>query len=140
MKVTIFDRKKYMEAVSSLLKRGAPNYVIEAYKAGYAGAVNLYYQQKLERKTDNKSFQESRRFKEIAQTLDSLLPKVMHLPFIQEAKKHRDEDFLKAFFVMTNMDILSGGKLPPKAGRLLKDSGMYNIGFSNVYKKDTRRK
>lgn len=132
MKLKVFDRKKYMEAMSLLAKRNAPSYIIEAYKAGYAKVINFYYEQKLRQ---SRVVQESKRYKTVSESLDQLVKKAEHIPFIMEAKKRRDEDFLKAFFVMTNLDIITGKKLPPKAGRLLKDAGIYNLGLKNLYKK-----
>lgn len=132
MKIKVFDRKKYIESINLLIKRNAPNYVIEAYNQGFTKVINLYYASKLNRAT---SITESKRYKVVSDKLDSLVEKANHLSFIKEAKNYRDEDFLKAFFVMTNLDIITGKKLPPNAGNLLKDAGMYNIGLKNIYKK-----
>ena len=56
-------------------------------------------------------------------------------PFIREAVKKSDIDFLKAFFQMTNMDIMSGEKLPPNAGSLLKQGIIKDLGLKDLYKK-----
>ena len=131
MKLTVFDRRKYTEAINSLTLKKAPPYIIEAYKEGYAEVVNAYYKKKLERRLSKDykvSLNESKKYFEIAKNLE--------INFIQEALKKSDVDFLKAFFQMTNLDIVSGEKLPPGAGKLIRQ-GMKLRGFSlkDLYKK-----
>lgn len=130
MKVTIFDRKKYITSMNNLIKLNAPSYVLEAYKLGYTKVVNKYYKDK----AVNKRLNESRQAKSSPESL-LLADLVPNLPFITEARKKRDEDFLKAFFVMTNLDIVTGKKLPPNTGRLLKDRGIFDSGLKELYKK-----
>ena len=129
MKVIIFDRKKYIESMNILIKHKAPSYVLEAYQQGYTKVVNQYYKNKV-----MKTLNESRQVITGSEAL-SLAGLVPNLPFVAEARKKRDEDFLRAFFVMTNLDIVTGNKLPPNAGRLLKDRGMFDSGLKELYKK-----
>jgi len=131
MKLTIFDRKKYEEAIKKLKVKNAPDYVIEAYKEGFGNVVNVYYKIKLERRRTNNykySLTESKDYIRHAKRVD--------FGFIEEALKKSDVDFLKAFFQMTNLDIVSGEKLPPNAGKLIRQ-GMTLRGFSlkDLYKK-----
>lgn len=126
MKLIIFNRTKYIESMNKLARRKAPDYVIEAYNNGYTDVVNYYYKLRLQNKrtkTEN--------------TKESLVERYQpsEISFIQEALKKRDEDFLKAFFVMTNLDIVTGKKLPPSVSNKIKPSGLTNIGFKDVFKK-----
>lgn len=127
MKLRIFDRTKYIESIKKLQKRNAPDYVIEAYNNGYTDVVNYYYRLRLENRRKNKPNSSN----------TSLLEQYVNFPleFIQEALKKRDEEFLKAFFVMTNLDIVTGKRLPPSTGSGLKPAGVTNIGFKDVFKK-----
>lgn len=127
MKLKIFNRTKYIESMKKLQRRNAPNYVIEAYNSGYIDVVNYYYRLKLE----------NLRLKTPKSSQKGLLEHYISFPigFIQEALKKRDEDFLKAFFVMTNLDIVTGKRLPPRAGSGLKPAGINNIGFKDIFKK-----
>lgn len=125
MKVKIFNRKKYVESLNNLIKIGAPAYIIEAYASGYYKEVSYYYRIKNNKSlnkqvsmlTENKQYKEN-----------------LKLKFLEEARNKRDEDFLKAFFVMTNLDIVSGKRLPPNAGKLLKP-GKISLGLKDLYKK-----
>jgi len=131
MKLTIFDRKKYEEAIKRLKAKNAPDYIIEAYKEGYGSVVNAYYKIKLERRI-SKNFKvpltESKRYKAMAE--------FVNIKFLKEALTKSDIDFLKAFFQITNLDIFSGEKLPPNAGELIKQ-GMSLRGkqLKDLYKK-----
>lgn len=127
MKITIFDRKKYEESLRLLNKRSAPNYVIEAYKDGYASVVNNYYAIKLERKIKKLPRKISKTIFEQALRTDK--------NFVKEALSKRDEDFLKAFFKMTNLNIMTGDKLPPNAGKLLKRAKVKDLGLKDLFKK-----
>lgn len=127
MKIKIFDRKRYIESINKLYKRKAPAYVIEAYNNGYIDVVNYYYKLKLHNKRTGVSNSTQETFSEHFQG--------NHPSFVNEALTKRDEEFLKAFFVMTNLNIVSGAKLPPSAGNKLKPSGLTNIGFKDVFKK-----
>jgi len=131
MKLTVFNRTKYVESLNKLKVKNAPNYVIEAYNEGFNDVVNAYYKIKLERRLNNDykySLTEAKQNAEIA----SQLPH----DFLQEAISKMDTDFLKAFFQMTNLDIVTGEKLPPNAGKLIRQ-GMSLRGNSlkDLYKK-----
>lgn len=127
MKIRIFNRGKYIESINKLYKRKAPDYVIEAYNQGYTDVVNYYYKLKLQNKNRNTSQMSHRTLFEHYEG--------SRLGFINEALKRRDEEFLKAFFVMTNLDIVTGKRLPPNSGSKLKPAGLTNIGFKDVFKK-----
>jgi len=131
MKLILFDRRKYEEAIRRLKAKNAPDYIIEAYEEGYGSVVNAYYKIKLERRINGLSkysLNESTEYLELGKQID--------LKFIQEALTKSDIDFLKAFFQMTNLDIVTGEKLPPNAGQLIKQ-GMSLRGKSlkDLYKK-----
>lgn len=128
MKLRVFDRKKYAEAINALIKRNAPTYIIEAYKQGYVKVVNYYYKNKVNKLQESK--------KTVFDTIDVFnVTADVDLDFIVEARKKRDEDFLRAFYVMTNLDIITGSKLPPATGKLLKDKGIYNMNIKDIFKK-----
>lgn len=131
MKLTIFDRRKYQEAIKRLEAKKAPDYIVEAYKEGYGNVVNAYYKKKLERRITNNfkiSLNESKRYTEMAGYVD--------LKFLQEALTKSDIDFLKAFFQITNLDIFTGEKLPPNAGELIKQgTSLRGKQLKDLYKK-----
>lgn len=125
MKLITFDTKKYQKSYSNLIKINAPDYVIEAFIKGYHKEVKLYYKLKANKKVSSKvnALLENKKYKEPS-----------NIMFLEGARKKRDEEFLKAFFVMTNLDIVTGKKLPPKAGQLLKPGGI-SLGLKDLYKK-----
>lgn len=133
MKLAIFNRTKYIASIERLEARKAPTYVIEAYKEGYTNTVNEYYKLKVRgiRKKEIKN--ESARIAEL-KTLEADVNKV-NISFINEALSQSDLEFLKAFFVMTNMDIISGDKLPPNASKLIKQGIVKDLGLKDLYKK-----
>lgn len=130
MKIKMFDLKKYRESLRRLEVRGAPEHVVEAYKDGYSDVVNMYYQIKLQRKLGRTLHENTGVSKKSLQKL-----KNSELRFVQEAFTKRDEDFLKAFFVMTNLNIVSGERLPPNAGKLLKQGIATPFGLKKLFKK-----
>jgi hypothetical protein len=125
MKVKIFDRKAYIDSLNNLIKIDAPSYVVEAYAKGYYKEVSYYYKIKANKNLRKKvnTLTENKKYKENLNT-----------KFLAEARNKRDEDFLKAFFVMTNLDIVTGKRLPPNAGKLLKP-GKISLGLKDLYKK-----
>ena len=131
MKLTIFDRRKYQEAIKRLKAKNAPDYIIEAYQEGYGNVVNAYYKKKLERRLSRNfkiSLTESKRYKAMAEHVD--------LKFLKEALTKSDIDFLKAFFQVTNLDIFTGEKLPPNAGELIKQgTSLRGKQLKDLYKK-----
>lgn len=54
---------------------------------------------------------------------------------IKEAVSNNDLDFIKAFFMMTNMDIISGKRLPPNASNLIKQGIVQDFGLKDLFKK-----
>lgn len=133
MKLTMFDRRKHIESLNKLKKRNAPSYVIDAYNEGYVKVVNTYYSLKLQKLKENKgryTLKEAKAYTDYAKLVE-----YEEAPFIREAVKKSDIDFLKAFFQMTNMDIMSGEKLPPNAGSLLKQGIIKDLGLKDLYKK-----
>lgn len=130
MKLTIFDLKKHETAIRRLEARKAPSYVIEAYNEGFTKQINDYYKVKLKKRLNKTIIKESNINK-------SLLNKASksEYNFIKEAAKKRDEDFLKQFFTMTNLDIVTGRKLPPNAGNLVKQGIVKDISLKDLFKK-----
>ena len=55
--------------------------------------------------------------------------------FLSEALNSKDLDFIKAFFKMANLDLMSGNKLPPNASKLIKQKIPKNFGLNDLYKK-----
>jgi hypothetical protein len=130
MKLTIFNKTKYLESIKKLKARNAPSYIIEAYNEGYTNVVNEYYNiklQKLRTKKLKSNVNESKNYLDIAKNIK--------LSFVQESIKKSDIDFLKAFFQMTNLDIVTGKKLPPNASKLLKQDVIRDLGLKDLYKK-----
>jgi hypothetical protein len=131
MKLTIFDLKKQENSIRKLEARKAPPYILEAYDEGFVDVINNYYKLKL-KNLKIKVVTESK------QPIDSeLITMVSHSEhkFLKEALSKRDEDFLKAFFTMTNLDIVSGRKLPPNASSLIKQGITQDLGLKDLYKK-----
>lgn len=132
MKITIFDRTKYIESLNKLKKRGAPEYILEAYRDGYISEINDYYRIKLERiRVKGRVYNESS--SEVKKLLN--LASSSELSFIKEALSKKDLDFLSAFFKMTNMDIMTGKRLPHDAGNLIKQGITKDIGLNDLFKK-----
>ena len=129
MKLVVFDRKKYIESISKLKLRRAPDYVINAFQEGYIGTVNEYYKIKLQNKIKNKK--ESIKITSVL----SEAVKNENKQFLNEAASKKDLDFIKAFFRMTNMDIMSGDRLPPNASSLIKQGIVKDFGLKDLYKK-----
>jgi enolase len=130
MKLTLFNRKKYLEAIRSLKKRNAPDYVLQAYEEGYAKVVNEYYKIKLER-IRNKNY----KYSLTESTEYTNLVKKANITFLESALKKSDIDFIKAFFQMTNLDIVTGEKLPPNASKLINQGIIKDLGLKDLYKK-----
>ena len=130
MKVTAFNRGKYYKAIKTLEARKAPSYIIEAYHHGYSDVINLYYREKINTKRGKPSIINESTEKNY---LD--LVKVDKRRFITEAVSRKDKAFLKAFYQVTNMDILTGNRLPPSAAKLIKQATTKGIGTTNVLKR-----
>lgn len=127
MKVKVFNRTKYNRMLEALERRKAPNYIIEAYHLGYSNVVNLYYREKINKKRGVPSL--------ITESTHNNYLKLMEKDnrrFIQEARKYKDTDFMKLFYQVTNMDILTGEKQPPSAGKLLKQMPTKGLGVNDV--------
>jgi len=133
MKLAIFNRTKYIASIERLEARKAPNYIIEAYREGYAKVINEYYKSKIKAHRKKEIQNENARIAEL-KTFESQVNKV-NLNFITEALSQKDLEFLKAFFKMTNMDIFSGDKLPPNASKLIKQGIVKDLGLKDLYKK-----
>lgn len=129
MKLTVFDRKKYIESINKLKLRKAPDYVIRAFQEGYINTVNEYYRVKLQDKIKNKK--ENIKFTRVL----SEAIKNENKQFLNEALSKKDQDFIKAFFRMTNMDIMSGDRLPPNASSLIKQGIVKDFGLKDLFKK-----
>lgn len=130
MDIVCFDIKKYKDSLRKLERRKAPNYIVEAYKEGYISVVNFYYSLKLEKRLGKKIEESTELLAEVERHLQK-----SDLPFVQEALRKKDKDFLKAFFMMTNMDIMSGERLPPNAAKLLKQGIVKDLGLKDLFKK-----
>jgi hypothetical protein len=132
LKLIVFDIKKHEDSLRKLKARKAPPYVLEAYNKGFIEEINRYYRLKLSAIKNKKTLiKESKK-------LDSKLIKQARQykhSFMQEALKKRDEDFLKAFFTMTNLDIVSGKKLPPDIGKLIKQGTIKDLSLKDLFKK-----
>lgn len=131
MKIKSFDRGKYTKALESLKTRKAPNYIIEAYHAGHTNVINLYYREKINKKVGKPSVI----VENTAVNYLDLAKADTDKKFIQEAVSKKDLDFLKLFYQVTGMDILSGNKLPPSAGQLLKQSPTKSFKLTNIFKR-----
>ena len=131
IRVTAFDRGKYTEALRILEARKAPNYILEAYHLGHSNVINAYYKDKLQTKLGRASTLEEN-------TREDFLEKAKrdkHRRFIQEAKKKNDMAFIKLFYQVTGMDILTGSKLPPSAGKLMKQVPTKGLGTTNILRR-----
>lgn len=131
MKLTIFDRKKYLEALRRLEARKAPAYVIEAYEEGFVKTINEYYRIKLRRKLRKTNIKESKINLTEAQEAVRLIGK----EFLTEALTQKDLDFIKAFFKMANLDMVSGDRLPPDASKLITQKMPKDFGLKDLFKK-----
>ncbi len=131
MKLTVFDREKYNIALNKLERRKAPGYVIEAYKEGHTNVVNEYYKLKLSRKIGRGSVELKA---ENAQTLESLV-KFFDISMLNEAFTVKDLEFIKAFFKMANLDLVSGDRLPPNAAHLIRQGIAKDFGLNQLFKK-----
>lgn len=131
MKITFFDRKKYIESLRKLELRKAPKYVIEAYKEGLVKVVNEYYKQRLKKRLNKEPIKENRI------SLSFLKDPVysQDKQFLVEALDSKDLEFIKAFFKMANLDLVSGDRLPPNASKLIKQKMPKNFGLHDLFKK-----
>lgn len=130
MKLVLFDRKKYNQAISLLEQRKAPKYVIEAYKAGYYSVVSDYTRTKLESK-----IAKTPKEKLLIESISKDKVEKLELDFLTEAYLKNDIDFMKSFFAMTNLDIFSGKRLPPSAGAMLRQDITKDLGLKDLFKK-----
>lgn len=133
MKLTLFNRKKYFESLQKLKVRKAPSYIIEAYKDGYASVVNEYYRTKLDKRINKSVFEEDK------YPVESLIEvsKGLDIGFLNEALTVKDLEFIKAFFKMANLDLVSGDRLPPNASKLIRQKIAKDFGLKDLYKKLT---
>lgn len=131
MKLTVFDRSKYMESVRKLEKRKAPTYVIQAYKDGHTKVVNEYYKIKLSQRIGR---QKRSPVQENADTLEKLA-RAFNLDILNEALTNKDLEFIKAFFKMANLDLVSGDKLPPNAAHLIRQGIAKDFDLNKLFKK-----
>ena len=131
MRVHVFDREKYHQALRKLERRKAPDYVIEAYKEGHTSVVNEYYKIKLSRKIGKGGVELKA---ESVRTLESLV-KFFDIPILNEALTVKDLEFIKAFFKMANLDLVSGDRLPPNAAHLIRQGIAKDFGLNQLFKK-----
>lgn len=130
MKVTIFDRGKYFNAMKTLNERKAPSYIKEAYYNGYSEVVNLYYKAKINKKLGSRP-----RLLEGNDSKYLERAKNDKRNFLKEAARKNDRDFIKLFYRVSNMDIMSGKRLPPKTGQLLKQAPGPGLGITDIVKR-----
>jgi hypothetical protein len=55
--------------------------------------------------------------------------------FLKEATSVKDLDFIKAFFKMANLDLVSGDRLPPNASKLIRQKISKDFGLKDLFKK-----
>jgi hypothetical protein len=131
MKLTIFDRKNYIETLRKLEVRKAPKYVIDAYHEGHIATINEYYREKLRKRLRKANIEESKvNLHEVKEAVKSI-----NKDFLTEALTQKDLDFIKAFFKMTNLDMVSGDRLPPDASKLITQKMPKNFGLKDLFKK-----
>lgn len=128
MKIKIYELDKYKKGLTILEKRDAPNYIIEAYKEGHGKIVNTYYRNRtINAVKKNLLNIEAQEVESLSEAHIDLLEN-SKLNFIKEAARKRDKKFLDTMYTMSNLDIMTGKKLPPNSGRLYLqgyiDSGM----------------
>jgi hypothetical protein len=131
---SVFDREKYYKELHKLEhSRKAPAYVLEAYKDGQVKVINEYYRDKLAklRKQARKQIK-----LESSKSLSSFI-KLMNISYLTEAETVKDLDFIKAFFKMANLDLVSGNKLPPNASALIKQGIIKDLNLNDLFKKLT---
>ncbi len=132
MGLTVFNKTKYVNSIRKLEARKAPSYIIDAFNLGFSKVINEYYRNKVliskgllaESKVD--SFD-----------LDFICTVVSKFKygFLGEAMSNKNLEFLKSFFVMTNMDILTGNKLPPDVSKMIMQSPVRSLGLEDIMKK-----
>lgn len=127
MKLTVFDVTKYGKSLEQLKKQNAPDYVVEAYKQGYTKVVNEYYKLLKVKTTKPDILEES---------MNLFLSHCQTSPIkvLREAAHKNDTNFMKAFFRMSNMDIMTGKRLPPEAGSMLKPGIAKDLGLKDLFK------
>lgn len=111
-KVKIYNRQAYNNSIRRLEKINAPDYVVEAYKQGHTELVNNYYKRRLANKLgfESKIVITEQQVKEVRNSKAN---------FISEAAKKKDQEFMGELYRMSNMDILTGKRLPPNYGELV---------------------
>lgn len=130
-KLTIFDRQKYNSAIERLKNRKAPPYVIQAYRDGHTNVVNEYYRLRLAHRIDSGK---RAKVQENYETLETLV-KTFDIEILNEAMTSKDLEFIKAFFKMANLDLVSGDKLPPNAAKLIRQGIAKDFGLNQLFKK-----
>lgn len=131
MKLTIFDRKEYIEALRRLEARKAPEYIIDAYHEGFVKVINEYYRMKLQKKIHKANIKENKiSLNEVKEAV-----RMINKNFLIEALTQKDLDFIKAFFKMANLDMVSGDRLPPDASKLITQKIPKNFGLKDLFKK-----
>lgn len=131
MKIKVFNVSKYNLGKQILKLRNAPEYIMEAHRIGLTNVINSYYQLK-KGKVLNEAY-----------TIDDKNLIEMHNLFVsrlndenkeekelknilEEAKKKNDLDFMKSFYQYTNMDIVTGNRIPKGASRFILQDVLYD--------------
>ena len=129
-KIKIYNRQAYNNSIKRLEKLNAPSYIIEAYKQGHADVVNNYYKRRLANRLGfiSRPIITEEKVKEA---------KKSKVNFINEAARKQDKEFIDELFRMSNMDIMTGKRLPPNSGELILQG---SIGDSDYGKHLKRRK
>ncbi len=131
MKIKVFNVSKYNLGKRILKLRNAPEYIMEAHRIGLTNVINSYYQLK-KGKVLNESYVIDD--KDLVEMHDLFVSRLNDenkeekelKNILEEAKKKNDLDFMKSFYQYTNMDIITGNRIPKGASRFILQDVIYD--------------
>ena len=131
MKIKVFNVSKYNLGKRILKLRYAPEYIIEAHRIGLTNVINSYYQLKKGKVLNESYIIDDKDLVEmhdlfVSRLNDENKEEKELKNILEEAKKKNDLDFMKSFYQYTNMDIITGNRIPKGASRFILQDVIYD--------------
>ncbi|HQQ39319.1 MAG: hypothetical protein BWX57_00426 [Tenericutes bacterium ADurb.Bin024] len=131
MKIKVFNVSKYNLGKRILKLRNAPEYIMEAHRIGLTNVINSYYQLKKGKVLNESYIIDDKDLVEmhdlfVSRLNDENKEEKELKNILEEAKKKNDLDFMKSFYQYTNMDIITGNRIPKGASRFILQDVIYD--------------
>lgn len=131
MKIKVFNVSKYNLGKRILKLRNAPEYIMEAHRMGLTNVINSYYQLKKGKVLNESYIIDDKDLVEmhdlfVSRLNDENKEEKELKNILEEAKKKNDLDFMKSFYQYTNMDIITGNRIPKGASRFILQDVIYD--------------